>query len=400
MQRLPNLLFAAPHRLAFLAGVVNLTVLMAWWGLQLVEQHGLWLGLPQMAVPSAMLHGPATFALLFTPFIFGFLMTVFPRWMGYPDLDARRFGPVSAGLALGSAMALVGLWSGQGLLLTAGLGFVAMAHLAGIATLARVLAASRRDAKPPCWHAWSALAGLTFGWASLVLSLASLVSREWTLLAWANRISLWLFLVPIFSTVAHRMVPFFAGSVVEAYVRWRPDWLIALLWALFLGRVMAEAFSAPGLAALGATGLALTMGVMAFKWWPRAKAPGLFNVLIRGFAWAPVGCALDALALAGLIPARASVHAMTLGFACSMLVAMVTRVTHGHSGRPLAMSGAAWLAFGAIQLATVARLAAALQLENGRLLLGAIGVFVLGTLPWTVRHAGIYLRPRLDGKPG
>jgi uncharacterized protein involved in response to NO len=400
MQRLPALLFAAPHRLAFLTGVINLSALMLWWGGQLVVQHVLFLDIPRTETPAALLHGPVTFALLFTPFIFGFLMTVFPRWMGYPDLTARQFGPVAAGLAMGSLLALSGLWVGHEAMLIAGLCVIALAHLAGIIELGRVLAASVRDAKPHCWHAWSALAALVFGCASLVLATASLAKGEGSALPLFNRMSLWLFLVPVFITVAHRMVPFFAGSVVEAYVRWRPDWLIALLWALFLVRVIAEGLGVPMLAAGAAAGLALTTGTMAFKWWPRAKAPGLFNVLIWGFAWAPLGCLLDALALAGFIPARASVHAMTLGFACSLLIAMVTRVTHGHSGRPLEMSTAAWLAFGAVQLATLARLGAAFQMEAGHWLVAAVGLFVLGTLPWTLRHAAIYLRPRIDGKPG
>ncbi len=400
MPRLAALLFAAPHRLAFLTGVVNLSGLMLWWGGQLVGQHLLFLHVPHTATPAALLHGPVTFALLFTPFIFGFLMTVFPRWMGYSDLAPRQFGPVSVGLAMGSLFAQTGLWAGQEALLVAGLGVIVLAHLAGIVSLARVLEASMHDAKPPCWHGWSALAALIFGWASLALATVSLATGDAAALPVSNRMSLWLFLVPVFCTVAHRMVPFFAGSVVEAYVRWRPDWLIAWLWALFLGRVIGDGLGVPMLAAGAAAGLALTTGTMAFKWWPRAKAPWLFNVLIWGFAWAPLGCFLDALALAGLIPVRASVHAMTLGFACSLLIAMVTRVTHGHSGRPLEMSKAAWLAFGAVQLATFARLGAALQMEQGLWLVAAVGLFVFGTLPWTLRHAANYLRPRIDGKPG
>ena len=67
-------------------------------------------------------------------------------------------------------------------------------------------------------------------------------------------------------------------------------------------------------------------------------------MLIWGFAWAPAGFALGALGAAGLPLGLAPTHALALGFAASLLVAMVTRVSHGHSGRPLAMVPLAWLA--------------------------------------------------------
>ena len=79
---------------------------------------------------------------------------------------------------------------------------------------------------------------------------------------------------------------------------------------------------------------------------------------------------------------------------------MVTRVTHGHSGRPLEMSAAAWIAFFSIQIAAILRVSAAIADEHGFLLISAAGAFLVGPLPWSLRHAKIYGTPRLDGKPG
>jgi uncharacterized protein involved in response to NO len=123
-------------------------------------------------------------------------------------------------------------------------------------------------------------------------------------------------------------------------------------------------------------------------------------VLIWGFAWAPLGFALAAMASFGLPLGLAPTHALALGFAASLLVAMVTRVTHGHSGRPLAMVPLAWLAFAGVQLAAVARIMSAIQAEPGWLLVIAALVFAIGLLPWLIRNALIYLRPRLDGRNG
>lgn len=41
-------------------------------------------------------------------FIFGFLLTVFPRWMGLPELQRWRYAPVGIGLFGGQLMTLLG----------------------------------------------------------------------------------------------------------------------------------------------------------------------------------------------------------------------------------------------------------------------------------------------------
>ncbi len=89
-----------------------------------------------------------------------------------------------------------------------------------------------------------------------------------------------------------------------------------------------------------------------------------------------------------------------IGFAGSLMIGMVTRVTQGHSGRPLIMPITAWIAFAAIQLAAASRIIAAIYADHGYWLLAAITVFALGLLPWAVRNAAIYLKPRRDGKAG
>ena len=116
-----RILFAAPHRLPFLTGSVNLLVLAAWWLWQLAALHAGGTALPQGDLPPVLLHGPAMLFLIFPPFAFGFLLTVFPRWMGFPDLNARDFGPVSALLAAGSVIFQTALWLGSDGALVAGL---------------------------------------------------------------------------------------------------------------------------------------------------------------------------------------------------------------------------------------------------------------------------------------
>jgi uncharacterized protein involved in response to NO len=89
-----------------------------------------------------------------------------------------------------------------------------------------------------------------------------------------------------------------------------------------------------------------------------------------------------------------------VGFFGSVLVAMVTRVTQGHSGRALVMPKVAWFAFGAIQLVSVVRIGAEFTRETMQWqAIAAIG-WLVALLPWVARIGRIYLSPRKDGKPG
>ena len=396
----PPLLLAAPHRLPFLTGSLGLGSTAAWWLFVLMQIHAGSTMAIAPAMPAALLHGPAMLFLGFTPFIFGFLLTVVPRWMGNSDLAWQHFGPVGVLLALGVTCAQIGLWSAQPLLLLGGLAILGGGWSLGLLFLAQLLLVNRRDGKPPCWHAASALSALALGLLALLCAIGFVITIDPRWLRWSNLLAINGFLLPVFLTVAHRMVPFFARMVVTDYQPWRPDWLLTAIWALLGLRLLGDGFSHAIALALGSTGLALMTSMMAFKWWPQGPAPGLLNALLWGFLWAPAGFALSALDAGGVALGRAPLHALLIGFAGSMLVAMVTRVTQGHSGRPLAMFGLAWAAFAGIQMAAIMRIWAALRTEDSAILLLAAGAFLFGLTPWLARNALVYSRPRIDGRPG
>ena len=79
---------------------------------------------------------------------------------------------------------------------------------------------------------------------------------------------------------------------------------------------------------------------------------------------------------------------------------MVTRVTQGHSSRPLELGGVAAIAFVILQLIAVMRIAAEILPDSLQWqALAAIG-WLLAFAPWVVRSSYIYLTPRKDGKAG
>ena len=55
----------------------------------------------------------------------------------------------------------------------------------------------------------------------------------------------------------------------------------------------------------------------------------------------------------------APLHALTAGYLGATLLAMVTRVAAGHSGRPLAADGLAWGLYWTLQTAAMLRVGAA-----------------------------------------
>lgn len=396
----PAILLAAPHRMPFLAGSIGFGGLAVWWLAQLLLLHAGGPELAQTDLPPALLHGPTMLYSGLAPFIFGFLLTVFPRWIGLPDLAAKRFAPVGLALLGGVFSIQIGLWGGLDRWVLAGFAALLGGWATALAVLSSVLRQGAGAARPRCWHAWSAWTALLLGLMGLGAALAFVWTGDAQLLRLANRIGIGGLLLPIFLTVAHRMIPFFAANVVQGYVRWRPDWLLAVLWGLLAARLGAELTPIEGLRIAANGGLAATTALMCWKWWPRASAPGLLNVLVWGFAWAPVGFTLSVIDAAAMPLGRGPDHALLIGFCGSLLIAMVTRVTYGHSGRPLAMSPLAWTAFAAMQLAAVSRIVAALQLEDGAWLIAAAGLFAAGLLPWAIRNSAIYLTPRSDGKPG
>lgn len=394
-----RLLGAAPHRLPFLTGVFNLLMLPLWWLARLTDAHWYPLGLPQGDALHATLHGPVTVYALFMPFILGFLATVFPRWMGLDDLPSRRFLPAAIPMMLGSLLLAAALWSDQLALLNAALALMLAGWGIGAVLLASVLLAHCKATRKPHWHGLSALAGWLLALAGLALLLA-FTAGEWapgraaSILLGTHGLT-----AAIFVTVCHRMIPFFAGNVVAGYVSWRPYWLLGLFWPLLLADIVATHCGSP-LRGLIAAAMTLLLLMMLWRWTPRRPVPGLLMVLLWGFAWAPASFLFAALATVAPVPPIAAIHALLLGMGASLLVAMVTRVTQGHSGRPLTMPAVAWLAFGAVQAAALARLGAALTFEHSSLLLIAALLLTLGVFPWVLRGGTIYLSPRKDGRPG
>ena len=211
----------------FFVGAGNLLLAMAWWAA--------WLG--ALRWPFAQMHQPWPYAgwlhafimqyQMLPSFIFGFLLTTFPKWMGQPEFERWRYAPVGVGLFGGQIATLLGAvgWDAGivvGLFMTMG------GWLAGLLTLGPLL---WRE-KGTTWHARSCFAALSLGFLGLLAWLAHVLGASpfWAFVS--IKIGTFGVLLPVYLTVAHRMFPFFAANVVPGYQAWRPLWLLAALWRL------------------------------------------------------------------------------------------------------------------------------------------------------------------------
>lgn len=395
-------LAAAPHRLLFFVGATNVLLAMAWWAVWLVDARWRMFGLQPPAVPAGWLHAIIMQYHVLPSFMFGFLLTVFPRWMSLPALGRKHYVPVGLGLFGGQMLTLVGIAAGMPLL-KAGAVLTTAGWLIGLTLLVRLVHLDRYRT----WHAVSCTFALGFGVLGLVMYALYLYRPDARLAFSAIKIGGVAVLLPIYFTVCHRMIPFFAASALPGYRAVRPMWTLAAFWPLAVAHAWLELKH--GYAWLWLADLpmaALTLGLL-LTWWPRRTAmPALLRVLFVGFAWLPVTFALFALqslwyAIDGaFILGRAPAHALFVGFFGSLLVAMVTRVTQGHSGRPLVLGRVAAFAFIAVQAVALLRILAELQTDAlSWQAVAAIG-WIVAFLPWVIRSTWIYLSARIDGKPG
>jgi len=113
------LLAAAPHRLLFFAGASGVLLSMAWWAAWLVGVRWSALALPPPPVPAGWAHAIGMQYQVLGLFIFGFLLTVFPRWMDQPAFGRRHYVPVAGAIFAGYLLTLASLL-GFPLLLHAG----------------------------------------------------------------------------------------------------------------------------------------------------------------------------------------------------------------------------------------------------------------------------------------
>jgi uncharacterized protein involved in response to NO len=408
----PSWLLAAPHRLGFFMAAAMLATCSLWWaGLLLMRA----LGLPPSGAVSVSSAHALLMSLGFMPFFFaGFLFTAGPKWLGLPEVSARSLLPGLSLMLAGWLLVLAGLHF-HTLIASAGLALVATGWTILSLRFFKLLRQSRREDR-----VHPMLAGIACGIGVMVFWTAALALALGSdgMLRTATQLGLWCFVAPVFAVVSHRMIPFFSASAVPVLDAWRPMWLLwvmlgllglegllsaaELLWwplptALRWAQVAVE-----GPAALLLLWLALRWGLV------QSLKIRLLAMLHGGFAWLGISFALNAvshslmaLTAGHLSLGLAPLHAMTMGYLGCTLLAMATRVSSGHGGRPVAADDTAWALYWVLQTAVLLRVIAALWPAQSTLFtLLAITLWTLATVGWAIRYGRWFGRPRRDGRAG
>ena len=107
---------AAPHRMLFCGGVLQTVLVMGLWLGALGSRASGAADVP-WTLPATWAHAFLMVYGVFPFFIFGFLLTVYPRWMAGPVIPPSRYVPIFLALISGMLLFYLGLFTARGVLL-------------------------------------------------------------------------------------------------------------------------------------------------------------------------------------------------------------------------------------------------------------------------------------------
>jgi uncharacterized protein involved in response to NO len=398
---------ATPHRVMFFGGALQTLAVMLWWIFEMVTRYGI-SGQPiAWPVAPAAAHGYLMIYGLFPLFMFGFLMTTFPRWMNGKEIPPWHYVSAFMLLMLGSAGFYVGLLLDHSILAVSLVSTLAGWGVALYALL-RVLLGTQHPNKQ---HPKIIFIALSLGWCGIASYLIWLLSGNAAYLHFAIQGGLWLFLLPVFASVGHRMIPFFTSSALPLHKVARPYWPWPLMLAGSVAHALLQLANAAAWQWASDAPVTVAALYLTYAWGLRhtLRIP-LLGVLHIGFAWLGVAMLLFTVQSAvsflshgtTFIWGLAPLHALTIGCYATLMLGMATRVTLGHSGLPMKVDMPITLMFAGMQLATLLRiLPDMLPMQTGYwLYVTAAAVWLACFSPWVLRYLPVYWRPRADRRAG
>jgi uncharacterized protein involved in response to NO len=368
------------------AAAAPLLWLLVWYG---------WLEFAPATLPS-LWHGHEMVYGFAVATVAGFLLTAVPNWTAAEPVRGGRL------------MLLAGVWlAGRVLAWAPGASMAmpfAVADLAFLPLLVAFVAPSivARSARRNGMF----LVFLTILFVGNVAYHGDALEWDGASATWGVHLAIGILLVMI-AIVGGRIVPAFTiGGMRMAgrplAIEPAPPLDIAAILSIVVTVALEAGGAADGVVGTAAGIAALLHAARLARWqsWKTWSVP-LVAILHVGYAWLVVGLSLKAVsALADAVPATAAIHALTTGCIATMSLAVMSRASLGHTGRPLQAGRMTVVAYGLVTLGAILRTLAPILPGDLPLLAAAgvswsagFGIFVAVYLP-------VLMRPRPDGRPG
>ncbi|MGO8918950.1 MAG: NnrS family protein [Stellaceae bacterium] len=319
----------------------------------------------------------------------GFLLTAIPNWTERLPVSGWPLALLAGLWLLGRIACLVSALVPPWLAAVADLSFPVVL----VAVVAREIVAGRN------WRNLPMVPPVTvLGIANLLMHLEAGGAAVPSGLGWRLGLAA---IIVLISVVAGRIVPSFTRNWLAkrrgADLPAAPGWIDrAALGVLHAGMVGWAFFPA-----LHAVGALLLLGAALNLWrllrWRGAAtaAEPLLLILHIGYAWLVLGAGLLGLAMLDAVPHSAALHALTAGAIGTMIPAVMTRVTRGHTGRDLSADRATRLIYILVTLAAITRVAAAFAGDLTLLLLIVSACFwIAGFGGFVLSYGPMLLLPR------
>ena len=241
----------------------------------------------------------------------------------------------------------------------------------------------------------------------LLLALANTLTH-FGYFSWGMYASIWLVSL-LMTVVGGRVIPMFTANGTQSQKVEPLPWLeratLFLMWLIaVIYLVNSAARMPPMVMAMIFAAASIANAWRAWRWrpWVTTRVRLVWS-LHAAYWFIPLGLGLFALHFAGVnINASTAMHALTAGAMGSLILAMLARVSLGHTGRPLEIHPAMKYAFLLVIFAGLYRLAAGLKPA-----LTANHGYTISAIAWClayglffVLYARILRSPRPDGKDG
>jgi len=323
----------------------------------------------------------------------GFLLTAVQNWTGQPSLSGK---PVAllAGVWMAARMAWL-VDAPLGILMPLELAF----PLLTAAVMGRLLWQVKQQRNYPIVGVLLLLA------AADAVTLAGLARADDSLQRQGVWAGIWL-VAAMMTIIGGRVIPFFTRRGLrrpgDAPPAVRQD------QALLAGSVLTAVLMATGMALTPQPWLAVLFAALGaghalrlVRWFDRElHTVALLWSLHAAYAWLVAACfGMAGWHLGLFASASPALHALTVGGMSGLILAMMSRVSLGHTGRDLVPPKGMALGFGLLQLGALARVfLAPVAPTAGLWLAGGCWMLAFGIFVW--RYGPMLVKARVDGHPG